>query len=142
MKWKRTLAFALALCLVLALSPGALAVELTDAGTAAGELHEMGLFEGTSENADGTPKASYQEGDLVATMVLSDAYAWYQEFEVAIGDLDADDFYIEEVGMTSSDEHVDDDPVYAGGGIGYESLIEFPAYTMQEAIDAAVEEGG
>ena len=75
-------------------------------------------------------------------MVLSDAYAWYQEFEVAIGDLDADDFYIEEVGMTSSDEHVDDDPVYAGGGIGYESLIEFPAYTMQEAIDAAVEEGG
>ena len=55
MKWKRTLAFALALCLVLALSPGALAVELTDAGTAAGELHEMGLFEGTSENADGTP---------------------------------------------------------------------------------------
>lgn len=95
-----------------------------------------------AENADGTPKASYQEGDLVATMVLSDAYAWYQEFEVAIGDLDADDFYIEEVGMTSSDEHVDDDPVYAGGGIGYESLIEFPAYTMQEAIDAAVEEGG
>ncbi len=54
MHLKRTLAFALALCLMLALAPAASAVG-DAADEAAGALYEMGLFQGTSVNADGTP---------------------------------------------------------------------------------------
>lgn len=54
MKLKRTLAFALALCLVLTLSPFASAAG-GEAADAAQALYELGLFRGTGENADGTP---------------------------------------------------------------------------------------
>ena len=54
MHLKRTLAFVLALCLMLALAPAASAAG-DAADEAAGALYEMGLFQGTSVNADGTP---------------------------------------------------------------------------------------
>ena len=51
---KRIFAFALVLCLMLTLAPFASAAS-DEANEAANALYELGLFQGTAENADGTP---------------------------------------------------------------------------------------
>ena len=51
---KRIFAFALVLCLMLTLAPFASAAS-DKANEAANALYELGLFQGTAENADGTP---------------------------------------------------------------------------------------
>ena len=51
---KRIFAFVLVLCLMLTLAPFASAAS-DEANEAANALYELGLFQGTAENADGTP---------------------------------------------------------------------------------------
>ena len=51
---KRSFVFALVLCLMLTLTPFASAAS-DEASEAANALYELGLFQGTAENADGTP---------------------------------------------------------------------------------------
>ena len=51
---KRSFVFALVLCLMLTLTPFASAAS-DEANEAANALYELGLFQGTAENADGTP---------------------------------------------------------------------------------------
>ena len=51
---KRSFVFALVLCLMLTLTPFASAAS-DEANEAANALYELGLFQGTAEDADGTP---------------------------------------------------------------------------------------
>lgn len=54
-----------------------------------------------AQNPNGTPVTSYEEGQLVNTVVLSEENAWYTEFAVGIGGLSYNDFNFVELGLTS-----------------------------------------